>query len=211
MNLFKTPVHYLHISKTGGTSIIHHLTELNQNNNNPYEFCFYNHQVLLRHLPKDQQYFFSVRDPISRFVSGFYSTKNQNKGIPWTSDEKIAFDFFSDANDLAENLFVTSAVGSRAHDAMLAIKHVAGFQCSWLDPQRQLETHPPVHVLFQETLESDFNALLSKLALDPISLTVKNNAVDQSNLSLSQTAIDKLKIWYQRDFAVINRLRTLSC
>jgi hypothetical protein len=210
VNFFKTPIHYLHIGKTGGTSIVHHLKEINAEVNTPYQFCFYQHQVHLTHLPKNQLYFFSLRDPISRFVSGFYSTKNQNKGVPWTQLETTAFNFFPEANFLAESLSDTTVWGGRAHDAMRAIKHVSDFQCSWLEPQALIEKYPPMQVLFQETLEADFNAMLSKLSLPPLSMTLQNKAVEQSLQPLSATAIDNLKIWYSRDFNFIFRMKQLN-
>ncbi len=50
---------------------------------------------------------FFLRDPIKRYLSGFYS--RQRKGLPhkfyeWTADEEIAFGNFSDPDQLAQSL-----------------------------------------------------------------------------------------------------------
>jgi hypothetical protein len=209
MIFFKEPVHFLHIGKTGGTSIISQLMLLNQIKDCPYHFHFYNHQVRLKHLPFDQKYFFAVRDPVDRFVSGFYSTKHKNKGMPWTQDETIAFENFSDANELAESLFSDSLRGLAAHDAMKSIKHVADFQIDWITSANVLTAHWPAAVLNQKTLEQDFNQLLKKLNMQSVVLPTQNTATEHASM-LSDRAIENIKIWYQRDIKFVEYVTQLS-
>ena len=209
MIFFKEPVHFLHIGKTGGTSIINQLILLNEIPDCPHHFHFYNHQVKLRHLPLDQKYFFAVRDPVDRFVSGFYSTKHKNKGMPWTQAETTAFDNFSDANSLAESLFSNSLIGLAAHDAMKSIKHVADFQIDWITSASMLTAHQPIAVLNQKTLEHDFNQLLKKLNMQSVALPTQNTATDHASV-LSDRAIENIKIWYQRDIKFIEYITQLQ-
>ena len=208
--MFRDPIHFLHIGKTGGTSIIQCFDELNSRKNIPYQFYCYRHQVTIKHLPQKQKYFLSVRNPITRFISGFYATKAKNKGVQWSPEEKIAFDFFPEANDLAESLFCNNVYGARAYDAMLTIKHVAEFQCSWADPQRQLEENPPFSVLHQETLDKDFNHMLNKLELAPVLLSTMNINVCKNAPVLSEKGTNNIANWYARDFNFIERLKSLG-
>ena len=210
MIFFKTPVHFLHIGKTGGTSIISQMKRFNQLKDCPYHFYFYNHQVALKHLPPGQKYFFAVRDPVERFVSGFYSTKFQNKGIPWTTAEKTAFEIFPEANHLAESLFSDSSLGLLAYDAMQSIKHVAEFQIEWFAPAAQIPDRLPIAVLNQKTLEYDFNQMLNKLGLPPVMLPTENQAAIDNFPPLSDQAVKNIKIWYQRDIKLIEYLTQLT-
>ena len=114
---------FLHIGKNAGTQVQHVTRQLEH-----YGIVVksYGHRVKLFELPHDSQYFFSIRNPASRFVSGFYSRKR--KGQPrlhneWTPHEAIAFESFEHANELAENLFSTGAIGTRARQAIKSISH----------------------------------------------------------------------------------------
>jgi hypothetical protein len=59
------------------------------------------HRVRLKDVPEGDHVIFFLRDPLSRFVSGFY--EGQRRGYPrylrsWTPDEKVAFDRFRTPN-----------------------------------------------------------------------------------------------------------------
>ena len=75
------PVHFLHIGKTGGTAFKHAITTARRQNARLGALTpalhLHPHTVHLRDIPKGDRFFFFLRDPISRFVSGFYSRKNQ--------------------------------------------------------------------------------------------------------------------------------------
>jgi hypothetical protein len=88
---------FLHIGKNAGTQILHLANQLQHDgiviNKMP-------HRSKLRDIDENDQYFFSIRDPISRFKSGFYSRKR--KGQPriyseWTPHEAAAFKSFEHA------------------------------------------------------------------------------------------------------------------
>ncbi|RYG92617.1 hypothetical protein EU803_00490 [Loktanella sp. IMCC34160] len=83
----------------------------------------------------------TYRDPIERFVSGFYC--RQRMGLPdhrarWDSGEAAAFSYFSTANDLAEALSSEDPIQhSAAHFSMHAIRHIRrGYQFHFGNPTR---------------------------------------------------------------------------
>ena len=86
----KPAAHFLHIGKTGGTAIIDVLRQYAQAS--PYFVYHHPHYVRLIDIPKGEKVFFFLRDPITRFVSGFYSRQRQGKprhNLPWSVDEEI--------------------------------------------------------------------------------------------------------------------------
>ena len=102
-------IHFLHIGKNAGTAIASLLSYWNQQCSD-IGFVKHSHSVRLRDLPPPAEYFFSIRNPVSRFVSAFYSRKR--KGLPrfhfeWSPDEELAFKTFEHATNLAEYLFLT--------------------------------------------------------------------------------------------------------
>lgn len=101
-----------------------------------------------------------MRNPISRFVSGFYSRKRMGRrrnNIVWTAAEERAFADFEHANDLTESLFLPGVEGMRALGAIKAIRHTAQDQIDWFALVGEIfDVRPPIWVLRQEHLQSDF-------------------------------------------------------
>src|SRR5215469_6421945 len=102
----RTTIHFLHIGKNAGTQIKFVAQQINQNDEN-CRIVTHPHEVKLGHLPQGARYFFSIRNPLTRFKSAFYSRKR--KGLPrffldWSAEEKQVFSSFEHANDLAEAL-----------------------------------------------------------------------------------------------------------
>ena len=75
----KDLVHFLHLGKNAGTTIKALVRKINQEAKTTL-IAAHGHRITLSDLPKDAVYFFSIRDPIARFYSGFYSRKR--KGAP---------------------------------------------------------------------------------------------------------------------------------
>jgi hypothetical protein len=203
----KNLIHFLHIGKCAGTTTKRFIQWANTKSGELI-IMPHGHAIKLSFLPEDARYFFSIRDPITRFCSGFYERKR--KGQPrlyseWSEKDRLAFTYFPEANDLAENLFSDSSAGLRAFMAMKCIGHVSQHQHSWFDNVEEVLTNrPPICILRQEQLETDLRFLARKLGLpedfkleaDP----VRSHRYDYTNAPpLSSRAVENLKLWYAAD------------
>lgn len=194
-------IHFLHIGKTGGTAIRRIFAKAESPS-----FQGHPHRFKLAHLPYGARYFFSIRHPVSRFYSGFYSRKRQGKPMfsyPWSPGEAAAFGEFPHANDLAEALFEPGPIGWRAMRAIQSIQHTAQKQVSWFeDPVRFLELRPPVWIIRQERLSSDVarfrERVQLKLSSEPDPQPVHANDYDGLP-PLSEKAKANLERWYRDD------------
>src|SRR4051812_28297644 len=97
-------LHFLHVGKTGGTAIKRALRS-GQVRATPYgRLLLHRHRFTLRDVPEDDFVFFCVRDPIARFVSGFYSRRDQGRPryhFEWSPAEATAFATFATPEQLA--------------------------------------------------------------------------------------------------------------
>lgn len=206
----RTPVHFLHIGKNAGTQIERRMEALNTAQTR-YALVKHPHSVTLSGIPNGEAYFFSIRRPENRFVSGFYSRKR--KGQPriykeWSAHEARAFAAFEHANDLAEALNGEGARAKEAFSSMKAISHVSMNQVDWFSRQGFLfDERPPVHVIRQEAFEEDFAMFLEKLGLEakdaaPATDAVSAHRGDYENAPpLSERARANLARWYAQDVA----------
>lgn len=207
-------VHMLHIGKTGGTALKARLCALNEDPDCRVRFFLHDHGVRLRHLPPGARYFFAVRDPVARFVSGFYSRKRQGQPryfYPWSPDEKAAFDRFAEAHDLAEALADPGDAGARA--AMEAIQHVNAAHLDWFDgdPALPLKRRRPVAILRQTHLDADFARMLTALGVTcprtEAALPARTEAAHRNDYSrvppLSEPGRTALERWYADDIAFV--------
>ena len=200
-------IHFLHIGKNAGTQIKLFAHKVN-NSNEDFKIKTYSHGVTLRNLPIGSEYFFSIRSPLTRFKSGFYSRKR--KGRPrhnreWSIHEFEAFSAFEHANDLAEALFDESDRGFLAFSAMKSIMHCASGQADWFVEQGFfLKTRMPIAILRQEHLNVDLINLSLKLNLkakiepDPDPVLSHQNSYEGAP-SLSEKANANLRRWYAQD------------
>jgi hypothetical protein len=203
-------VHFLHIGKNAGSQLSYLFPRINKQDKVGIRLRKEGHKVTLAMLPPDARYFISIRDPISRFRSGFYSRKRKGKplyDVEWTADEALAFENFEHANELAEALFLDTERGVAATAAMRSISHLAMNQVDWF-PQRGFlfRNRPPVWILRTESFESDLRILLDRLGIDAEVETtrdeVSSHRNDYSNVPpLSELAVENLKRWYAQDFA----------
>ena len=204
-------IHFLHIGKCAGTQI-DQLSEQVNKISNKGKIIKHGHYVYLKDIRYESKYFFSIRNPLSRFKSGFYSRKR--KGYPrikaeWSLHDSLAFDNFDHANDLAESLFEDGILGERAFAAINSIQHTAQNQSDWFRTVGGfLNLHPPVWIIRQENFEEDFQKFLERSGLgvsfedieisqDPVS----SHSNDYSDIpELSHKAKRNLERWYSQDF-----------
>lgn len=210
--------HFLHIGKTGGTAVKHAL----QNNRSVGKriILLHPHKISLVDVPVDDKVFFFIRDPTSRFVSGFNSRKREGKPryyVPWTKGEKKAFELFDSPNDLAESIYSkNNEVKKAAHEAMKSIVHVNSHLSDWLVSSDYLSQRSD-DIFFvgrQENLDEDFEVLVKSLGFRklphlPKSDKQKHASTNKDN-KLSEKAIKNLNIWYKDDYSTINTMEELS-
>lgn len=215
----KTIVHFIHIGKTGGTAI---RTALKNHNkpfiNNKYIIFSHPHFVGLQHAWKGEKVFFFIRNPIDRFVSGFYSRKR--KGMPhlyneWTTGEAKAFNEFSTPNELAVSLTSENQViRNSAYDAMRSIGHLRTSYWDWFKNEACLENHfdDIIFVGSQKNLNTDFESL-KKLLDIPESYKLPTDKVNQhknpenADKHLTNKAIENLQWWYKKDIYFLSLLK----
>lgn len=198
---------FLHIGKNAGTQIMHLSQQLKPHGVLVHQLP---HTKKLYEIPPQLNYFFSIRNPITRFKSGFYSRKR--KGLPriyveWTPWEARAFEKFAHANDLAEALFRDDERGHDAAQAIQAIRHTAMQQIDWFERMSFLDLRPPVWIIRQERLAEDFDMLLRRMGLSlefrdlrPAIDSASAHRNDYSEVpELTALARENLARWYARD------------
>ena len=212
----KHTVHFLHIGKTGGSAIKYALKE--HPGSAGYAILLHSHRTKLRDIPRGQRVFFFLREPISRFISGFYSRQRQDQPrifVSWNPDEKMAFEYFRTPNDLA--VAISSAdveEKDRAHRGMSGIRHIRNSYWDWFESEEYFRSRlsDMLFVGFQERLGEDFEILKSKLGLpenaklpdDDIRAHRNPTGLDRT---LSEEAIMNLKEWYKHDYEFIDLCR----
>lgn len=209
--------HFLHIGKTGGTAIkaalANHLTTPK------YILELHDHGTTLMDVPHGEHVIFFLRDPISRFVSGFYS--RQRKGQPrfcieWKAIEKELFKTFHTPNQLARSLADKS---SKQHLLSIkAMKHVEHFKPykKWYGTFEYFEsrTGDILHIGFQESMRTDFTNLIRLLGL-PASISLPSDDIathrNPSDLdkSIEASGVLALQEWFSEDFEFISRCKKL--
>ena len=131
----KARVHFLHIGKTGGSAIKQALETCLQTPR--YQVLLHPHGVSLRDVPGGESVFFCLRNPVSRFVSGFYS--RQRKGQPryyseWSPAEQEVFERFETPDQIARALADESSKDhAAARQAMVSVEHFAPFRNWFVD------------------------------------------------------------------------------
>jgi hypothetical protein len=209
-------VHFIHIGKTGGTAI---KWALRQGENKPPPMSPYGEVLLHRHMFRlvdaepDDQVFFCVRDPLTRFLSGFYSRLRKGRPryvIEWTEDERHWFELFPTPQRLAAALSSKNTDERAAAElAMRQIRHLRPLK-RWLkDPGYLAERLPQVlYIGRQETLDADWEQIKDILDLpgelslpaDPVSAHRHDPDEDWDLDVAARTALQK---WYAMDMRLV--------
>ena len=202
-------MHLLHIGKTGGTATKRALK--GHEHAGDYELVLHEHEFVLQDVPLGEKVIFFVRDPISRFVSGFYGRQRQDRprhNAPWSPGEEIAFRRFNTPNELALALSSDDQeLREAAVHAIQNIDHLKRPHWTWFKDERYFASRRSDILLigFQQTLNEDF-ALLKKVLNLPedVSLPRDDVAAHKNPMhvdkGLDDQAIRNLKVWYARDY-----------
>lgn len=209
-NQTPTRIHFLHVGKTGGSAIKHALK--NHTMVNDGKLILHRHKTNIADVPIGEKICFVLRDPVSRFVSAFYS--RQRKGQPrynseWSDVEKEVFATFATANDMAVEL----GGGDQQELAVKAMTKIGHFQPyrKWygsLDAFRDRESDV-LFVGFQEQLDRDFLMLLKALNINE-ELTLPQDEIlahrNPANVdrSISEQGVINLHQWYEEDYVFID-------
>jgi hypothetical protein len=221
-------LHFLHVAKAGGNTIEFALKNQTIKSGrkytrnlfyvNKYTIKKYRHVFKLSMFHKNSQYIFNVRDPISRFKSGFYSRKREGKpkyNKPHTFLERVAFRNFQHANDLAEALSDRNMlVRMNAILSMMAIGHVGAQLCTWFT-ESLLKKQPPFFVIEQDNLESSMKNLAEKLGgaefIFPDDEYEKHSNDYIGVPPLSDLARNNLAEWYAVDLRLYEFIKKEFC
>ena len=212
-------VHFMHISKTGGSAVKYAIRQARKDAGgtllSPWgPILGHKHRFRLSDVPDGDKAVVTLRDPTSRFVSGFYS--RQRKGAPrykreWSEREELAFEWFATPAELAEALAEPEGeLRGRGELAMQSMFHLRRRQASWTGPPAYLLSHLYKVLYFarQETLDEDWERLKELLGL-PAGLALPRDEATAHrtpyahDLSMSDKAVHALHAWYGADYEIL--------
>jgi hypothetical protein len=210
-------VHFIHVGKAGGTAIKYALRPFSTSGLHQI-YLHGGHHFRLSHLPSGEAAFFILRDPVSRFVSGFFSRQRQGLPrafFPWSIGEQAAFSRFITPNQLALGLTSTDEELKReAINAMRCIMHVnMPYKVFFGSTPHFLSRLADIlFVGFQESLRFDFVRLRVILGLpDAVKLPEDEVYAHKNPIHLDRTlspeAIENLRDWYREDYEFIELCR----
>lgn len=223
----KKIVHFLHIGKTGGTALrstfkafLDEPIESHCFTTQTHAVYFHGHEAVLRDIPEGEKVFFFLRDPISRFISGFYEIRKRElpqyqKSL--NAEEKAeqeVFQLFPNANDLALGLSSSDqSIRTAAIDGMNTIGHLCSYM-KWFDSSDYFLSRfsDVLFIGFQETLDNDFILLQKVLNLPSSAKLPDNNSKankmpTQYSRNLDSVAIQNLMQWYEQDYLFLSLCR----
>jgi hypothetical protein len=171
-----------------------------------YRLVPHQHRDFLRTIPETDYFFFCVRDPIARYVSGFVS--RQREGLPryyhpWKKNEAEAFTRFDSPDALAVSLSAGGTEQHQAEAAMRAIQHLRTSFWDWFGDADYF-TRRSGHLLWIGRQESlDLSSLAAVLGLNRLELPTdpkRANKTTDAKPQLSDLAQQNLRQWYAKDY-----------
>lgn len=212
---YKTKYGVLHNRKTGGTALKEVIDQQRQRTPD-LNVSFYGHAMTFPQFTKDypaDKAIFFIRDPLTRFVSGFYSRQRQGQPRyyhPWTKAETKAFKRFTTPNQLAESLSGPGLFTRWA--AIAAMKSIGHVRHTYLDFLGNIDflKKNAFRIAFighQINFDTDLLQLRSLLNVDadievPIDPIKAHRNPEGLDKFLSEKAVANLKKWYQADFEI---------
>lgn len=211
------PLHFLHIRKTGGTAIRHALRRYRSTAN----LVLHGHHSKLDSVPAGEGAFFFLRDPLSRFVSGFYSRQREGRPRyfrPWNATETEAFGRYRTPNELACQLSSSSDVErEEAERALHGIQHLRSRYWDWLISPAYLQSRAAdiFFIGLQENLGADFAILREILALPDTVQLPRDDVVAHRNPAaldrrLDTQAVQNLNAHYREDYLAIDECSRIA-
>jgi hypothetical protein len=162
---------------------------------------------------------FFVRDPVTRFVSGFYTRwRHGRNNAPWSPKEAIAFNKYDTPNKLALALSSDDPEEKEsAIQAMRGIGHINWSMISWFESQDYFLSRISdiFFIGFQENLNEDFERLKAKLGTPkivqlPTDDVRAHRTPNKFDRNLEEKAIENIKAWYAEDYEFISLCKQVS-
>jgi hypothetical protein len=212
-------VQFIHVSKAGGSALRYALREARKQKGGKLETEWgpiwgHNHQYRLSDLEEGDMAVFALRDPVSRFMSGFYSRLRQ--GLPryyirWTKAERQAFEWFPTPQELADALGERwGTKRGRARFAMKSIRHLNRPMTFWTGKPSYLERNLDrvLYVARQETLSEDWERLKELLDLPRGLALTKDEVIAHKteyvgDRTLSEKGTAAVRAWYADDYKLL--------
>lgn len=212
-------LHYVRISKTASTALIAALEQVTHDI--PYRIVVHEHEDSLLDLPPSESFFVTVRDPITRYASGFLS--RQRRGRPrynsaWTAEEEIAFTEFDHPWVLGAALDdADEQRRQRAENAMRSIRHVRTHLLDWFIDESTLREFAPrcVAIIRQEMWHDDVTVLAEALGLETLMPPTdevgahRNPPLAQVDSEVFERAQVNLREWFAPDYALLDSALTI--
>lgn len=205
----KQIVHIIHIGKTGGSAVKEALMPYLLTGK--FKIELHDHSFRLKDIPEGEKVVFFLRDPIKRFISGFYSRKRKGQpryNFPWSPGEEKAFGHFKTPNALA--LALSSEDKRLQEAALMAMKnitHVNTFCWDWFDSKTYFLSRfsDILFIGFQESLSDNFNMLKRVLNLpESLRLSSDDDVVHRNpghlDTHLDAEAMKNIANWYKNDY-----------
>jgi hypothetical protein len=209
--------HFIHVEKAGGTAIKAALRAAGDDRA-AYHVVRHTHGVRMQDLPRADCFFFVVRDPLERFVSGFLDRQRCGRpryDRPWTSEEARAFARFRTPDELGRALGSDGADRVAAVEAMRTIEHVRRPLTYWLGGVDALARRLDrvLYIGVQDTLDRTVPLLAERLGLPGLVLPtdpVAANRATGGERHLSEAAVAALTAWYRDDVELVAYCRSVA-
>jgi hypothetical protein len=202
------PLHVLHIYKTGGTALKHALDQVPRTST--HAIFSHKHSISLNCIPRGHSVVFTVRDPVARFISGFYDRRREGRprySTPWSEAERRTFERFLTPNAIGEALAGSAPEVAEAKAALASLDRLAVPWSAWLGTPADLVARKSeiLYVGRQETLEADFERLRKILSLPPEAALPKDDVdahrARDVDRQLSETARAALAVAFAENYA----------
>lgn len=209
--------HFLHVEKAGGTAIKAALRAA-AGDRAAYHVVRHTHGVRMQDLPRSDHFFFVVRDPLERFVSGFLDRQRCGRpryDRPWTRDEARAFARFRTPDELGRALGRDGAEREAAVEAMRTIEHVRRPLTYWLGGVEALSRRLDrvLYIGVQDTLDQTVPVLGERLGLAGLTLPTDPVAANRATggaRELSEEAAEAITDWYRADVELVAYCRSVA-
>jgi hypothetical protein len=200
--------HFMHIGKTAGTALRFTLHDVQKETT--YRMVLHGHRARLDGVPQGDKFFFCVRDPIDRFMSGFLARQREDRPrfhIPWTEQEAIAFSHFASPEELALALSAGDPVQRNAEHAMRSIQHVRTSYWDWFGNPSYFKSRTDDLLWVGRQHSLDMHRLAVALGVDELTMpedaTISHRTTN-SKPELSDRARQNLKQWYAADYEFVD-------